>query len=221
VVVAVLVGLLVVLLLAGGAVLALRSNGEASGEAASPVTLDDPAGGVDPTTRTTLAPTTTTTTPPTTPAPAPAPVGRTFTDPDGVYELTIASSWQPMTAPMKAMEMWRTGASDGSAVNINDTPNVGGASFDLVRRSLGPQMEQMMKGMKVEKTDVAVSTTGQQVAVLHVDNTQNAVALKQQAYVFVSPQRLVTVTVTAPGGGTEAFAAAEPYVLSLHLLGDI
>jgi hypothetical protein len=210
--------LLLMGLLTVGAVLALRTAGDPSGEGATPVTTDAPFGApadpLDPAD----PPAPTTSTPPSTPAPA----GRPFTDPEGIYEMTIPTSWTAATAPMNAVEMWRT-AADGSNVGINDGPNTDKASVETLRRQLGPQMENMFKGLHVEQTDVAVSTTGQKVIVLQVTNTQTPVPMKQKLYVFVSKQRVVTATVTVPASAVvgDAFAAAEPYVLSLHLVGDI
>jgi hypothetical protein len=213
--------LLLMGLLSVGAVLALRTAGDPSGEGASPVTTDAPLGTADPLDPAD-PPVPTTSTPPSTTGPAPTPAGRPFTDPQGIYELTIPPSWTAATAPMNAVEMWRT-AGDGSNVGINDGPNTDKASVETLRRQLGPQMESMFKGLHVEQTDVVVSTTGQKVIVLQVTNTQTPVPAKQRLYVFVSKQRVVTATVTVPASAvvSDAFSAVEPYVLSLHLVGDI
>ncbi len=165
------------------------------------------------TTPTSAVPTTTLTPPP--------PDSTPFTDPGGVYSISVNTAWEPPPTSLGGIQLWYlTGVNYGgfrSSLNIiTQTLPVGTTLPDYVAQNL--QSFSRTTNLHVSGTTNIALADGTPATVVSYTGSELGDPVSGQATVTVHGTHAVVVTVVAAAdAATTTFSLVNPYVATLHL----
>ena len=166
---------------------------------------------------------TTTTTLPAAPGTPTGPSGSVlYTDPGGIYSVSVASTWTRAPRRIDGIPLWYVTTPDSQGVR---------AAYDVTTETLRISMgldqyvELAEEALRASPAFHLISTTnitladGVPATIVRYDTQQHGVTLEGEAVIAVSSSNAVVETITAsPASAPTAFAQAFPYLRTLHLL---
>lgn len=212
-----IVGVSAVIVLIVAAVVAVAINATDGGD--DDVATDDVAADSDTTTTEGSADSTSTTETSTTELPESGLPGEEFTDPEGIYTMSIDPEWVPNHGSvMEAVEVWAVRPPTGRfADNVNVlTQRMGG--------DLSAYMDSALQGARASVDDLALvnrdiveGASGQELGVMEYTGTQFDRPMHfLQVFLVSDAAAAVATLTTTPESFQDTRAAVEPYLLTLQ-----